>query len=383
MLTLPRIRYSIIAIAFIIGLLWRLESPIEPQSFSYPASPPELKGPLAVNTKLQNAKRLFENKIFAPESFTADKEGNIYTGAGDGMIYKIKDDKLTPVVRTGEDNPHCGIPELEYKCGRPNSLRLDADGNLIIADAYKGLLKVLLPSHEIQVLHASSDGIQGVPFKFLNGLEISKDGIIYFTDSSSKWNRKDNRLEVLEMNNMGRLLMYNPKTKSTHLLYEGLYFPNGIALTSDESALLVNELSASRVIKFFLKGPKKGNAIVIQNNLPGYPDNIRRNSKGNYYVGMSHTRFATWNPLHKFLDLLGPYPGLRKIIAKVGNDFFYNLCLPKNAIIVEMDEEGKILDSLQDPTGKVIETVTDAFDYKGKLYIGSFSAKFVGQMDLS
>lgn len=374
----PTVIVGVIAVA-----LYVLESPIEPQFFRYPNSPPELKGLLAINTKLQRARRLFENKIFAPESFTADKNGNIYTGAGDGRIYKIKNEELTEIARTGEKDPHCGKPELEEKCGRPNAIRVDADGNLIVADAYKGLLKIILPSGQVKVLVSAKDGTtQGVPFKFLNGLEISKSGEIYFTDSSSKWGRKDNRLEILEMNNLGRLLMYNPKTEKTTLLMTNLNFPNGIALTQDENALLINELTPSRIIKFYLKGPQKGKTVVLNDNLPGYPDNIRQNSKGNYYVGMSHTRFATWNPLYKFLDILGPYPYIRKVLAKVTPNVLYDLCLPKHAIIVEVDEEGKIVSSMHDPEAKVIYTVTDAFEHAKKLYIGSFEAKFVGYLDL-
>lgn len=40
-------------------------------------------------------------------------------------------------------------------------------------------------------------GADGVPFAFLNGLEISSQtGIIYFTDSSSRWGRRHVKLEV-------------------------------------------------------------------------------------------------------------------------------------------------------------------------------------------
>ena len=37
--------------------------------------PPALEGPLAVNTRLQNGRRLFAGKLHGPESFTADEEG--------------------------------------------------------------------------------------------------------------------------------------------------------------------------------------------------------------------------------------------------------------------------------------------------------------------
>lgn len=41
-------------------------------------------------------------------------------------------------------------------------------------------------------------GADGIPFGFLNGLEISKNGTVFFTDSSSKWGRRHVRYEVSE-----------------------------------------------------------------------------------------------------------------------------------------------------------------------------------------
>lgn len=39
-------------------------------------------------------------------------------------------------------------------------------------------------------------GVNGEPLKFLNALDITHDGIVYFTDSSKKWDRRNYRYEV-------------------------------------------------------------------------------------------------------------------------------------------------------------------------------------------
>ena len=49
-------------------------------------------------------------------------------------------------------------------------------------------------------------------------------------------------------------------------------------------------------------------------NLPGLPDNIRRRKEGGYWLGVAGIRKWPFS----FLDFLGPYPTLRKIITKVG-----------------------------------------------------------------
>ena len=48
-------------------------------------------------------------------------------------------------------------------------------------------------------------GADGVPFAFLNGLDISSQtGTIYFTDSSSRWGRRHVKLEVRELDERGK-----------------------------------------------------------------------------------------------------------------------------------------------------------------------------------
>ena len=56
---------------------------------------------------------------------------------------------------------------------------------------------------------------------------------------------------------------------------------------------------------------------IFHDNLPGYPDNIKRTPRGTFYVGMSVARYEGSSPIGPFLDLVGPYPALKRIIAKV------------------------------------------------------------------
>lgn len=117
--------------------------------------------------------------------------------------------------------------DFEPVCGRPHGVRLDRHGQLIVADSYFGLHSVDPKTGEKTLLLANSQGkvfvcwyafwdlifinesrvcdppsnpssgADGVPFAFLNGLEISSQtGIIYFTDSSSRWGRRHVKLEV-------------------------------------------------------------------------------------------------------------------------------------------------------------------------------------------
>ena len=76
----------------------------------------------------------------------------------------------------------------EHICGRPLGLRFDKrTGDLYIADAYFGLL-VVGPQGGLATRLVSE--VDGVPLKFTNDLDIDKEGIVYFTDSSSVYQRR-------------------------------------------------------------------------------------------------------------------------------------------------------------------------------------------------
>lgn len=66
---------------------------------------------------------------------------------------------------------------------------------------------------------------------------------------------------------------------------------------------------------YWVNGTNAGKKEVFVDNLPGYPDNIRLSNTGLYRVGISTTRLPSFFP--PFLDALGPYPFLKRFIAKV------------------------------------------------------------------
>jgi sugar lactone lactonase YvrE len=77
---------------------------------------------------------------------------------------------------------------FEHVCGRPLGLRFNKKtGELWIADAYLGILKV---GPEGGQTEAVVTHIDGVPMKLCNDLDFDDDGILYFTDSSTKWTRR-------------------------------------------------------------------------------------------------------------------------------------------------------------------------------------------------
>ena len=78
---------------------------------------------------------------------------------------------------------------MEHVCGRPLGSCFDETrGDLYIADAYMGLLRV---GPEGGLATTIATHAQGIPFRFTNSLDIDQSsGAIYFTDSSSQYQRR-------------------------------------------------------------------------------------------------------------------------------------------------------------------------------------------------
>lgn len=72
-----------------------------------------------------------------------------------------------------------------------------------------------------------------------------------------------------------------------------------------------------------MAGLNKGGMDTFIENLPGFPDNIRRSSSGGYWVAMSAIRP---NPGFSMLDFLSQRPWIKNLIFKVGVHY---ICLPK------------------------------------------------------
>ena len=52
----------------------------------------------------------------------------------------------------------------------------------------------------------------------------------------------------------------------------------------------------------------------------------------------------------------------------------------RGAIVLQMNDNGEITRSLQDPTAAVIESVSSVEDNNGILYFGSYKAPFIGKL---
>ncbi|XWS28478.1 hypothetical protein CRYUN_Cryun25bG0073200 [Craigia yunnanensis] len=331
---------------------------------------------------LQKSEIKFLNQVQGPESMAFDPLGRgPYTGVADGRVLfwdgeKWKDFAYTSSNRSELCNPKPSplsyLPN-EHICGRPLGLRFDKNtGDLYIADAYLGLFMVGLEGGLATSLLTEAEGM---PLRFTNDLDIDDEGNIYFTDSSSKYQRRNFMQLILSAENSGRLLKYNPHTKETTVLMRNLQFPNGVSLSRDGSFLVFCEGGPGRLLKYWLKGEKAGTSEVFA-ILPGFPDNVRTNKDGEFWVAI-HCRRSMYS------HILGLYPKLRKFILKLPISTKILLKVKLHAIVVKYSPEGKLLQVLEDSEGKVVKAVSEVEERDGKLWLGSVVMSFVAVYNLA
>lgn len=330
-------------------------SPIDSAAWTPPVAP-KLADVTVANNLLVSADLLAKGNIYGPEDVAVDQQGRLYGGTQDGLIKRV----LTNGTVETWVNTH----------GRPLGLHFDSNNNLIVCDAYKGLLSIN-PQGEITTLTTSSDGI---PFVFTDDVDIASDGKIYFTDASSKWNQANFMLDLLETKPYGRFLVYDPATKETTTLISDMYFSNGVALSQQEDFVLVNETWRYRIIRYWLKGEKAGSHDIFADNLPGFPDGVSSNRKGRFWVAFPTLRLPTIDKLH-------PTPWLKNISAKLPEPL-----KPKPidyGLVLALDEKGNIEGSLHDPSGETLKEITSAEEHEGYLYLGTLHNDRIGRLDLT
>ena len=331
-------------------LFWPV--PVEPVSWTAPLDK-GFVGDFKENTKLAAIEIVRLPDTHGPEGL-ALLGNEVYAATREGWIVRYNE-------KTGEQVKWVNTE------GSPLGIVFDADNNLLIADAYKGLLKVS-PSGDISVLTRS---VNGTPIDYADDLDVTADGKIYFSDASTKFGAQSNGgtyaaslLDTMEHGGHGRLLVYDPADNSTQQLMDGLNFANGVAVDADSQFVLVNETGSYRIHKYWLQGEKAGQSEILIDNLPGFPDNVVRGRDGRFWVGLV-------SPRSKPLDDLSASPLVRKIFQRFP-PFMRPQAVPYSHVFA-MTGDGEVLTSLQDPKG-VHHTNTGALETEDWLYISSLHA---------
>ena len=349
------LRSLIAIVVLLVGYLLLWPVPINPAAWTPPTAP-ELTGVYAQNSELSKIERLRINGN-NPEDVAFDSQDRIYCGDDLGRIFRFQPDGTRPELFA------------ETK-GRPLGLIFDASGNLIVADAVIGLMSIA-PDGRSTVLATEAEEAR---FRCTNDLDVAADGTIYFTDASYKFPLRLLKADLLEHQPNGRFLSYDPRTKQTKVLLRDLYFANGVAVSPEQSFVLVNETGAYRVRRYWLKGDKAGQSDIFIDDLPGFPDGISSNGRDTFWIALVNRRDPG-------LDFLLPHPFLRKIVWRLPS--FLQPNIKRYAFALALDSNGKVIRNLQDPSPQCFTQIANVVEHKGNLYFGSIGESAIGRMPLN
>jgi sugar lactone lactonase YvrE len=349
----------LIVVVAIVGYFAFWPVPIEPCAWQ---APPDsgYTGKFASNERLKGLELLQIAGCHGPEAVAIDDQGRIYATSHEGFIVRLQADGSKP-------------ERWANTKGRPLGIDFDGKGNLIVADAFRGLLSIA-PDGSVTELATVADGI---PIRYADDVAVAADGKIYFSDASTKFGAKDfggtmegSLLDIMEHGGHGRLLCYDPATRKTTTLMRGLNFANGVAVSHDQKFVLVNETGSYRVLRYWLVGPKKGNSEPLIEGLPAFPDNITRGLDGRFWV-------ALISPRNKLVDSLCEKPFLRKVIQRMPQ--FMRPKAVAYGHIIAIDGNGWVLQDLQDPNTTYPQN-TSVRETKDFLYIGSLIAPALARL---
>jgi len=315
------------------------------------------EGPFAHNDVLQSVEKLGEGVLDRPEDTAVDNRGLIYTASHDGWIKRMH------LNGSWEAWKMVGVGAL--------GLTVSRSGDVLVCMPNQGVLNV--SDNQISLLASEIDGI---PIRFADAVVEASDGSVYFSDASTKFRYDRWVLDVLEAKPYGRLLKYDPITKKTTVLLDGLGFANGVALSAKEDFILICETWKFRCLKHWIKGEKLGSTEIFIENLPGGPDNINIAADGrSYWIALLGIRSRT-------LEFVYRYGILKHIFATYPNLLEWIGFAKSRAMVVKVGKDGEPIISFEDPNGKIMSFVTSALEVGDYLYLGNVNANFLGRLSL-
>src|SRR6202795_1544977 len=213
-----------------------------------------------------------------------DDQGNLwFVGIGSGWIsYLQPDGTLVPVV-------HCNPPEDYGQTCEPQGTRWK-DGKLYLTTRHRGILTYDPKTKELKTLVYTW---RNQLFKGPNDLDFDAEGNLFFTDP---WGTGVGP----GMNDGSGAVYQYSKDGILRRVIDNLHFPNGIAVSPDNSRLAIGDCTASRMVyAIFATGPTAGvpgakpdplhltfQTVRAGTYFPGAgcPDGLHYDVKGNLWI---------------------------------------------------------------------------------------------------
>lgn len=348
---------SLLAIAILYLLLWPV--PVAPVAWDAPINK-GLVDPFGPDDRLKYARAIDLGEFHGPEDITSGHDGRLYATTTGGKVLQI--------------DGYGNVTEFADVGGRALGIETDSDGSFIVANAYFGLQRISADG-SVETLLSEVDGR---PLAYADDLAIAANGTVYFSEASTKFGAiqsggtyEGSLLDIMEHGGHGQVIEYNPATGIARVIVDGLNFANGVAISDDQTFLLISDLGSYRILKHWLQGPDAGTTEVLIDNLPAFADNINNGLNGRFWIGMIA-------PRSKQLDDLSDKPFLRKVVQRLPTRF-----RPKAepySHVIAINGDGEVLMNLQDPAAR-FSSLTGVLETRDSLYLTTLFGNELARLD--
>ncbi|HNI70279.1 MAG TPA: SMP-30/gluconolactonase/LRE family protein [Marmoricola sp.] len=290
------------------------------------------------------------------EDVVVDHNGDVWTGTEDGTIFRVAPDgsRIEAIANTG---------------GRPLGLELLGE-ELLICDAHKGLLVLDPATGGIRELLSRIDG---TPMVFCNNAAVASNGDIWFSDSSTIHPIERWKNDMVEATCTGRLFRLRDGKVDT--IGTGLEFANGVALSADESFVVVAETGGRRLRKYPTDATGPTTAATFAADLSAYPDNIARGSDGLVWVALASPK----DPVVELIKQRTPL-ALRRVVTKLPEAV---QPAPKRTVrAAAYDANGRLVHDVN-LDAAAFHMVTGVREHHGDLWLGSLHEAAIARVELS
>lgn len=347
----------------ILWLIW--PSPIDPVRWREP-DPPAMTGVLAPNNALADAEVIADGNLRYVSDSAVAADGQIYAGTIMGEILRLdraEDGSWTSsLVSRATDRHIFGLEWIDER-----TLGIAGVDGLFAMDPRTGQTETL------------STGSTAYPFGFINDLAVGPDGTVYFTDSSTRWNRHAFNgtyfVEMFENRPFGLVYAWDPETRRTRVIAEDLYYPNGITLAADGRSLFVAETFRYAVRRIWLDGSREDPVETFAENLPGFPDGLTADDHGNLFIAMSNPRWSLLTFAHR-------QPFFAHQVMKLPTALFPTDDRTEGFLLRLSAHDGEILESYQSTDGSLGNLAHLSHHPDGRLCFGTSYGEYLACLHL-
>lgn len=229
---------------------------------------------------------IFGAGVTHAEGVVVDRDGSVWGGGRNGVVYKVGPDGVVQEVTQ--------LPDRAI----PNGVTLDHAGNFVYCDLrHKAVMRCGLDGKVSMIADRAGD----LPLSMPNFCSYDAEGNLYVSNSSSQPGRQ----VFSEFDNPapnGAVVRIRPDGRG-EVVATGIYFANGTAIDPNEDAVYVLESSRNDCVRVQIKKDGTfGKPEIYSKGFPALPDGMAFDVDRNLYITLPGTpRNGKLEPINKVI----------------------------------------------------------------------------------